>query len=526
MTRHRDRSNAPWMLGLALLVILAATVAAAIAFGEEPLRRWLERQINAPLEGYTVALGQLDLHPLTFELELRRVTVTADAAPDPAVARVESIRGGVDWRALLSFSIVARIEVQEPVLRLERAQILRETRDGTPLQEKGWQEAITRVSPLEINDVRVHAGSVTYRDAPDQDPIVVDRIHLRARNVRNVRAEPGTYPSPVELGARVLGEATLDVRGTADFLAEPRPAGAFEFRIEEAPLTRLAPLAERQGVELRSGHLDVRGRLESTARETRVDLETVSIDRLDADYRIGNAAPTPEKEVARQVAQDATRPANESGLRVHVDRIEVVRSTLGVHNVTEAPPYRMFVSIEKATLRDYGNGTRAHDAPFALQGAFMNSGRLDVRGTLHPDSDGPALDVTLELVDLELAELNDLLRAHGQLDVVAGRLSVYSEVGVADRRVAGYVKPLLVDVDVYDRRQDAHAPLLNELYQGVVGGVATVLENPPRDQVATVTPIEGRLDDPDADVWTSLGRLLRNAFVEAIRPGLEPGGTG
>ena len=54
-----------------------------------------------------------------------------------------------------------------------------------------------------------------------------------------------------------------------------------------------------------------------------------------------------------------------------------------------------------------------------------------------------------------------------------------------------------------------------------MGALATVFQNQPRDQVATVTPISGELDAVDPDAWRSIVLLLRNAFIEAIRPGLE-----
>ena len=90
-----------------------------------------------------------------------------------------------------------------------------------------------------------------------------------------------------------------------------------------------------------------------------------------------------------------------------------------------------------------------------------------------------------------------------------------------DRRVAGYVKPLFVDLDVYDPAQDREKPILNKIYQSTVGAVANLLKNKPLERVATVTPIEGTLDAVDTGGWRTFLLLLRNAFVQAIRGGLE-----
>jgi Domain of Unknown Function (DUF748) len=157
-----------------------------------------------------------------------------------------------------------------------------------------------------------------------------------------------------------------------------------------------------------------------------------------------------------------------------------------------------------------------------LDGSFMNSGTLRLRGKIRPDHNGPEFDVSLQLKDAEIKTLNQALRAHGGLDVVAGQLSVFSEVAVRDRVVSGYVKPLIVGLDVYDPAQDGEKPFLSKIYQSTVGAVANLLQNKPLERVATVTPIAGRLDAVDAGGWRTFTLLLRNAFVEAIRGGLEP----
>src|SRR6185503_3692383 len=97
----------------------------------------------------------------------------------------------------------------------------------------------------------------------------------------------------------------------------------------------------------------------------------------------------------------------------------------------------------------------------------------------------PDFSVDIRLEDLELRTVNDFLQAENDLDVNAGRLSVYSEVAVRDGYVKGYVKPLLSDLDVYDSEQDKDDSPLHKLYEAVVGGASTLLRNNPRDEVAT-----------------------------------------
>ena len=48
-----------------------------------------------------------------------------------------------------------------------------------------------------------------------------------------------------------------------------------------------------------------------------------------------------------------------------------------------------------------------------------------------------------------------------------------------------------------------------------------LLENFPRDEVATQADIGGPLDNPQASTWQVVVTLIQNAFFKAILPGFE-----
>jgi hypothetical protein len=95
--------------------------------------------------------------------------------------------------------------------------------------------------------------------------------------------------------------------------------------------------------------------------------------------------------------------------------------------------------------------------------------------------------------DTDIRALNPLLRAYGKFDVVQGGFSVYTEMRVKDRTVQGYVKPLLRKMDVYDTQQDQEKNLFKQLYEAVVGGVGTLLENIRPQRLAAARPGAGEL---------------------------------
>ena len=59
------------------------------------------------------------------------------------------------------------------------------------------------------------------------------------------------------------------------------------------------------------------------------------------------------------------------------------------------------------------------------------------------------------------------------------------------------------------------------LWEGLVGAIAELLENQPRDQLATNIPLEGDLSNPDTSVLVAVINILRNAFVEAFQANLD-----
>jgi uncharacterized protein involved in outer membrane biogenesis len=131
-----------WWIWLAGAVALLAVAAVVSFFIDEPLRRYIERQMSARLQGYTVRIGALDFHPFGFSIDLADISITQDAHPDPPVARVPALSASVQWRALLRARVVADLLVERPALHLNLTKLLHEARDEVPVGERGWQEAV------------------------------------------------------------------------------------------------------------------------------------------------------------------------------------------------------------------------------------------------------------------------------------------------------------------------------------------------------------------------------------------------
>jgi Domain of Unknown Function (DUF748) len=508
-----------WGAGAVALVVVAAVVASF--FVDEPLRRSLERQLHACLQGYTVRIGALDWHPLGFSVDVKDVTLTQDTHPDPPVARIPQLSASVQWRALLQARVVVDVQVERPALHLHLTQLVQAARDEVPAQERGWQEAVQAVSPLQIHAVRIVEGEVTYihRDSPR--PVHLRQLNVRAGNIRNVQSATGVYPSDLHVDGVLADSGTFRLEGQADFLAVPHLAVKAQVALEQIALAPFRPVASRHNLDLRRGTLSASGDIEYAPTARIVHLRQLTIERLQADYI--HTAPTAvvEQRRVRQVKPMAQEVSHVPGVLLRADQLRLIKGTLGFVNRAAQPNYRLFLDGAEVHVHNFSNQLTEGTAAAKVTGKFMGSGRTVMGASLRPETKGPDFALAASIEDTQMPALNPLLRAYGKVDVAGGFFSVYTQMRVQNRAVQGYVKPLIRELDVYDTRQDREKNLFQQLYEAVVGGISEVLETLPRDEVATKVDITGPLENPQASTWQVLVTLIPNAFRKAILPGFE-----
>jgi len=69
-------------------------------------------------------------------------------------------------------------------------------------------------------------------------------------------------------------------------------------------------------------------------------------------------------------------------------------------------------------------------------------------------------------------------------------------------------------------KEDKDQPL-KFIWESLIELVGWVLNNKEKDQIATKASFEGSIKNPDVDIWSTIGQLLRNAFIQALYPSLE-----
>jgi hypothetical protein len=506
---------------LGAVVTLLLIVYAVSFLADEPIRRRLEAQMNANLVGYAAKIRAVRFHPFGFSITLKDTQIVQDKHPKPPVADFPRLDASVQWRALLSFRLVADFKFDRPKIHVDRTHVEAEAKDKTPVDERGWQEALESIYPLKINEFVINDGEITYIENKKSKPLKLDRIDFRANNIRNIRSRERTYPSDVQATGRIFETGTFAFDGNADFMAEPYAGLKGEFQIDDAPLDPFKPVAERYNLIVSKGKLSLVSDIEMSPKVKTADVRQVTLRDLDAAYvsRVANAG---EAEKLREKTADAAAEvSNDPGVLLVVRKFQADRGRVRFINELANPDYTLTLDQAKLVVNNLSNHAKRPPTTGELSGRFMGSGATKASFTFRPETSGPNFDIAIQIQDTDMVAMNDLFRAYGNFDVASGKFGLTTELDIQDQRIEGYLKPFFVDMKVYDRKQDAGEGVMHQIYEGLVGGVARLLENPPRDAVATKATITGPVDNPKIGTLQLVLRLIQNAFFRAILPGFE-----
>jgi hypothetical protein len=502
------------------VVIAAILLSVAFTFlSGEPLRRYVEREVNNRLTGYTVRIGALEVYPLRGAFELRHWTIVQDERPDPPVASIDRLRTTLDWSALRHGRIVADILFERPRIHVDLKHVQTEAKSEVALKDRGWQHALQATAlDLEINRLLVVDGDVTYVDRGPFKPLRLSQLNIAAENIRNIRSNDRVYPSDVRVESVVFDSGRLRLQGQADFLADPHPGVLARFELDRAELDYFKPLTDRANLSVRKGTLTAVGSTEYSPKFKMAVLERVRIDRLAADYVHKPQTAAVEAERARSTARAAQSVSNDQSVQLKIDQLNVVRSSIGFVNQAASPSYRVALTDTDIAVENLSNQHIQGDATVRLKGKLQGTGDTEVRARMRPKSQSGDMDLTLQVEEAAMERLRDLARAYSRFDVGAGALSMYADLRVRGGTVDGYIKPIVRGLEISREAPEGFRETLRDALTGIV---AKILRNRPRREIVTVVDVSGRLDQPQFRTWPVVRRLLENAFIEAIYPGFD-----
>jgi uncharacterized protein YhdP len=206
-----------------------------------------------------------------------------------------------------------------------------------------------------------------------------------------------------------------------------------------------------------------------------------------------------------------------------INRFAIHDGAIHYRDFESEPRVDMFVQKLNATARNLTNSESFGNDLFASfdgTALAMGSGSISFHGQVNPYANKPTFKFNFGLDGLQLKQLNPFLRAYANVDAEAGTISIDAELAASRGRFRGYAKPFIKDLQVANWK-DEHKNVFAKLWESAVQLVGDVLKDDSKDRIATRIPLSGSTDSPDADIWSTLGGLLKNAFIVSLRRGLE-----
>jgi hypothetical protein len=258
----------------------------------------------------------------------------------------------------------------------------------------------------------------------------------------------------------------------------------------------------------------------------------VIIDRAEINF-VRSPSPEESQDLGKAPQAGGHAPAPDQRWQdvVHdlfpLDITHLELSDSRIHYVDTVNQPRIDLAVDHLRLSATGLQNRPDPdagplpARITLDGETIGRGKLALYMALEPLAEMPHFQLHASVENLSLPALNQFLVAYVGVDVSQGNFQLYTEVNGVNGRYDGYFKPLLTNLN-FETKSDEQKNPLQRLWKDLVAATTKVLRDRNEKQVATLIPFSGQFSKgTDIQVWTTVGNLFRNGFIEAIRRGLE-----
>jgi hypothetical protein len=204
-----------------------------------------------------------------------------------------------------------------------------------------------------------------------------------------------------------------------------------------------------------------------------------------------------------------------------VNRFEIHNGSIQYIDLNIQPPIDIGLFNLYIVATNLSNVINKHEMLPAKVKAMANmyDGHFHLNMNLNPLMKQPTFELETELKNMDMTAINEFFKTYGNFEVKKGKFSLYAEFAGKEGNFGGYIKPFMTDFEV--KKYKENDELKQRIWEMLVGTAMKVLEIPKTDQVATKTPMSGRFSDPDINIWQAIHYVLRNAFVQALRPSIE-----
>lgn len=287
------------------------------------------------------------------------------------------------------------------------------------------------------------------------------------------------------------------------------------YQIEDFYLDRVDSLTQERTKFLAAGLIDL-------SVEWKALLKGSVVGELVIDRPVVNF--TKDKAEPASIQKDTTSLGDllDDLMPLQINRVELHNGEIHYLDPTSKPKVDLQMDNVELLAKNLRN---SYDSSAVLPAsvnatADLYKGNLELNMKLNPLNLDPTFDLDVTLKDAQLPLFNDFFKAYANIDVNKGTFGLYAEIATKDRKFAGYVKPVINDLDVLGP-EDKNDTFLHKMWEGIAGTAGAILTNQRKDQVATKLEFSGKLDDPSVHTLYAIVDLVRNAFIMAIQPSID-----
>ena len=204
-----------------------------------------------------------------------------------------------------------------------------------------------------------------------------------------------------------------------------------------------------------------------------------------------------------------------------LNRFDINDGEIHYKDAYSTPPVDIYFTQLGASATNLSNAKHQKQhlpAGIVANAKTIGNGTMAFQLQFNPMAAAPEYQVQASLTNVDLRAMNDFLRAYGKFDVEKGKFAMFTSVAATNKAYDGYVKVFFDHLDVFAWKKEREKNILKIFWEAIVGTVTTVLRNQPNDQLATKVPISGVYTNSSVDIATTIGELLRNAFIRALLP--------
>lgn len=213
---------------------------------------------------------------------------------------------------------------------------------------------------------------------------------------------------------------------------------------------------------------------------------------------------------------------------ITINRVELIDGEVHYIDRTSSPKIDVSakeISAYATNLRNVEDSKEKLPSNLSLRAKTSGNGTLTAKMTMNALKETPDFDFNLELKAMNLAYLKDFTDAYADFTFKKGQLDLSSELAMEDGEYKGYIKPVLDHIKIIDWKgeypETKKKSFFKKIWEGIVGTGVAIVENKPKERLATKVPLKGNIKEGETFTWTTIVNVLRNGFVKAFDADVE-----